>query len=56
MQALIGKITDGTAATEPSGLSHPVLDTYFRNGQAIVAWNAGLAEEYRAALAAAEQE
>lgn len=56
MQALIRQIANGTAATEPSGLSHPVLDTYFRNGQAIVAWNAKQAEDYRAALAEAEQE
>lgn len=27
------------AQTEPSGLNHPVLDTYFRHGNAIVVWN-----------------
>jgi glyoxylase-like metal-dependent hydrolase (beta-lactamase superfamily II) len=40
MQALIDEIKAGTAATEPSGLDHPVLDTYFRHGMAIVVWNA----------------
>lgn len=46
MQALINEIKDGTASTEPSGLNHAVLDTYFRHGMAIVVWNAAQAEEY----------
>lgn len=46
MQALVNKIKDGTASTEPSGLNHAVLDTYFRHGMAIVVWNAAQAEEY----------
>lgn len=48
MVELIGMINDGTAATEPSNLDHRTIDTYFRNGQAIVAWNAAFAEEFRA--------
>jgi len=47
MQALVNEIEEGTAVTEPSGLNHPVLDTYFRHGSAIIAWNAAQAEEYR---------
>lgn len=46
MQALVNEIKDGTASTEPSGLDHAVLDTYFRHGMAIVVWNAAQAEEY----------
>ena len=45
MQALINEIKAGTAATEPSGLDHPVLDTYFRHGMAIVVWNAEQAQQ-----------
>ena len=45
MQALIDEIKAGTAATEPSGLDHPVLDTYFRHGMAIVVWNAEQAQQ-----------
>jgi glyoxylase-like metal-dependent hydrolase (beta-lactamase superfamily II) len=37
----------GTAESTPSGLDHPVLDTYFRYGTAIVVWNAEQAEQYR---------
>ena len=47
MQALLDQMENGTARTEPSGLEHPVLDTYFRNGSAIVVWNAAQAEKYR---------
>ena len=47
MMELLGQIKAGTAATEPSGLDHRVLDTYFRNGSAIVVWNASQAEAYR---------
>lgn len=39
MNSLIAEIFDGMAQTEPSGLNHPVLDTYFRHGNAIVVWN-----------------
>lgn len=46
MQALVNEIKDCTASTEPSGLDHAVLDTYFRHGMAIVVWNAAQAEEY----------
>ncbi len=45
MQTLIDEIKAGTAATEPSGLGHPVLDTYFRHGMAIVVWNAEQAQQ-----------
>ncbi|MBQ1761571.1 MAG: hypothetical protein IIZ92_01550, partial [Aquincola sp.] len=38
---------NGTAATEPSGLAQRGLDTYFRNGSAIVTWSAAGAEAYR---------
>ena len=48
MQQLIADIADGTAETEPSNLDFQLLDTYFRNGQAIIAWNAALAEDFRA--------
>lgn len=47
MQQLLNNIENGSATTEPSGLDHPTLDTYFRYGTAIVVWNAGQAEEYR---------
>lgn len=47
MQTLIDEIKAGTAATEPSGLGHPVLDTYFRHGMAIVVWNAEQAQQLR---------
>lgn len=39
MEALVDKVLDGTAATEPSNLNFGALDTYFRNGQAIIAGN-----------------
>lgn len=45
MHTLIDEIKAGTAATEPSGLGHPVLDTYFRHGMAIVVWNAEQAQQ-----------
>ena len=48
MKALLDGMESGTAAKEASGLDHPVLDTYFRNGNAIVVWNAAQAEAYRA--------
>ena len=46
MQALLDEMEAGTAASEPSHLNHPVLDTYFRHGEAIVVWNAAQAEAY----------
>lgn len=47
MDELISQIIDGSAYTEPSNLDHRVIDTYFRNGQAVIAWNAGLWAQYR---------
>ena len=47
MKSLLDQMESGTAASEPSGLDHPVLDTYFRNANAIVVWNAAQAEQYR---------
>ncbi len=51
MQELNAKIADGTALTAPSNLGEGRMDTYFRNGQAIIAWYASQAEEYRNRLA-----
>lgn len=48
MRDLINEMEDGVASTEPSGLGHPVLDTYFRHGSAIVVWNAAQAAQYSA--------
>lgn len=50
MQRLIDQIAAGKAQSEPSGLDHRVLDTYFRNGQAVIAWNSQFAEEYSESL------
>ncbi|MCR5351712.1 MAG: MBL fold metallo-hydrolase, partial [Bacteroidales bacterium] len=47
MKELCDQIEAGTAQSEPSGLGRPDLDTYFRNGNAIIVWNAGQAEKYR---------
>ena len=47
MQQLVTEMENGTAATEPSGLAQRGLDTYFRNGNAIVTWSAAGAEAYR---------
>ena len=47
MKALLDEMEAGTAATEPSNLGRPNLDTYFRHGQAIVTWSAKELEEYR---------
>ena len=47
MKALLDEIEAGTAATEPSNLGRPGLDTYFRHGEAIVTWSAEQAEKYR---------
>ena len=47
MKELCDQIEAGTAKSEPSNLGHPLLDTYYRNGNAIVVWNAAQAEKYR---------
>ena len=47
MKALLDEMEAGTAATEPSNLGRPNLDTYFRHGEAIVTWSAEQAEKYR---------
>ena len=47
MKALLDEMESGTAATEPSNLGRPGLDTYFRHGEAIVTWSAEQAEKYR---------
>ncbi len=47
MKALCDEIEAGTAATEPSNLGRPGLDTYFRHGDAIITWSAEQAEQYR---------
>ena len=47
MKALCDEIEAGTAATEPSNLGRPGLDTYFRHGNAIITWSAELAEQFR---------
>ncbi|MBR6858732.1 MAG: MBL fold metallo-hydrolase [Bacteroidales bacterium] len=46
MKALLDEMESGTAATEPSNLDRPGLDTYFRHGLAIVTWSAEQAEQY----------
>ena len=46
MKDLIDQIERGEAATEPSNLGMPNLDTYFRNGEAIITWNTAEAKEY----------
>lgn len=48
MDELIEQVIYGTAVTEPSNLDHRTIDTYFRNGQAIIAWNASFAAQFRA--------
>ena len=47
MQQLVNDIEAGTAASEPSNLGRQGLETYFRNGNAIVTWSAEQAEKYR---------
>ena len=47
MKTLLDEIESGTAATEPSNLGRPGLDTYFRHGNAIVVWSAEQAEQFR---------
>lgn len=46
MQDLLNEIKAGTAATEPSNLGRPDLDTYFRHGSAIVVWNSEQAKTF----------
>lgn len=46
MQELINQIMAGTAQNEPSDLGRADLDTYFRNGNAIIVWNKAQAEAY----------
>ena len=46
MKELLDQIENGTATTTPSGLDHQTLDTYFKNGSAIVVWNAKQAEDF----------
>lgn len=46
MNVLLDQVIAGTALTEPSGLDLKMLDTYFRNGQAIIVWNAAQAQAY----------
>ena len=47
MKQLCDEIESGTAATEPSNLGRQGLDTYFRHGNAIIAWSAEQAEQFR---------
>ena len=47
MKQLCDEIESGTAATEPSNLGRPGLETYFRHGNAIITWSAEQAEQYR---------
>ena len=47
MKQLCDEIEAGTAATEPSNLGRPGLDTYFRHGNAIITWSAEQAEQFR---------
>lgn len=46
MKELLDKMADGIADSEPSGLDMRGLDTYFRNHNAIIVWNAAQAEAY----------
>jgi len=46
MDELLDQIIEGTASKEDSGLGRPGLDTYFRNGNAIITWSASQAETY----------
>lgn len=47
MKRLLDLMESGQARTKNSGLDHPLLDTYFPYGDAIVVWNAAQAETYR---------
>lgn len=46
MQTLLDQIKAGTASAEPSNLGRQDLDTYFRNGTAIIVWNSAQAAQY----------
>ena len=46
MAALLDRMEAGTEVREPSNLGRPGLDTYFRNGQAIIVWSAAEADAY----------
>lgn len=46
MKDLVDKMERGEAASEPSNLGRPNLDTYFRNGEAIITWNTAEYEQY----------
>ena len=46
MEELVNQIVRGQAACEPSNLGRANLDTYFRNGNAIIAWNTADADRY----------
>ena len=48
MKELLDEMEAGNAATEPSNLGRPGLDTYFRHGQAIVTWSAEQLEKHNA--------
>lgn len=50
MQKLIDLIAADKAETEPSNLGRPDLDTYFKNGHAIITWSTAAAEAWRAEL------
>ena len=50
MQKLIDLIAADKAETEPSNLGRPDLDTYFKNGHAIITWSAAAAEAWRTEL------
>ena len=47
MQEVVNQIEAGTASEEPSNLGRNGLETYFRNGNAIVTWSSAQAEKYR---------
>ena len=46
MKQLIENIKTGTAATEPTNLGRPGLDTYFRYGIACIVWNGEQAKQF----------
>ena len=48
MKELLDEMEAGNAATEPSNLGRPGLDTYFRHGEAIVTWSAEQLEKHNA--------
>lgn len=46
MAELLDQMAEGTERREPSNLGRPGLETYFRNGQAIIVWSGAAADEY----------